>query len=234
MATVGSVSLATPNMREIVLNARNAAQVGGAAGNDVMVRLNKGNDQFVRRRYSVRSVDDDSQIRLWVSMNHEGAGASWAATAQPGDLVDLVGPRGKIVLNLEAAWHLFVGDTSALGAFYRMAESLRAPSHVIFVIELESPTDMTAASIANGVHASTIYVERRGRSAGDPTTVLNGLAALALPPGMGQAYLFGEHHSNLAARDALIDQGMKLSQIAQKAFWRAGTGNGDHGEPPKE
>ena len=62
---------------------------------------------------------------------------------------------------------------------------------------------------------------------------MRGLAAFALPPDEGHAYLFGEFNAMKAVRTALLDRGLSKEQISLKAFWRAGSANADHGEPDK-
>jgi len=88
----------------------NAATLAGTPGNDVMIRLEDAKGRHVRRRYSVRDLDVAAdEFTLWITIDHEGPGSVWVKKAQPGDLVDVIGPRGKIPLDPSADWHLFVG-----------------------------------------------------------------------------------------------------------------------------
>jgi NADPH-dependent ferric siderophore reductase len=200
-----------------------------------MVRLEETSEHFLRRRYSVRSVDAAAaNLTLWVSTTHEGAGARWASQIAVGDGVDMVGPRGKIALNPLADWHLFVGDTTALGAFYRMAESVEPPGQVIFIVEVDHLDDAVTPALADGLGVTAIFVDRAGRLGGDPTGLLRGLATFDTPLGDGQAYVFGELAAGHAVRTALLDRGLSNDQVSLKAFWRAGVHNAEHGEPPKD
>ncbi len=105
-----------------------AKALAGIPGNDVMIRLADAHGRLVSRRYSVRSLDEaNDTLTLWVTVEHEGPGSTWAQQAKAGDVIDVIGPRGKIPLDANADWHLFVGDASALGASYRMAESIEVP-----------------------------------------------------------------------------------------------------------
>ena len=221
------------SLHEVVV--RGDPALAGVAGNDVMVRLVDAKGKYVRRRYSVRSVDEEqSLITLWVVTSHEGAGARWARDAKPGDQVDLVGPRGKITLDPIADWYLFVGDTSGLASFYRMAQSIETPGRAIFIVEVDDINDALTAPFDEGLGVTGIFVERNGRAYDDPAGLLGGLAAFEMPSHKGHAYLFGEFHVLRALGAALSDRGIGEEQQSHKAFWRAGRHNAEHGEPEKD
>lgn len=220
------------SVHEVVLG--DAQGVAGVAGNDVMIRVTDANGRLVRRRYSVRDFDPETgHLTLWVVTAHEGPGSEWARTAAPGDVVDVIGPRGKITLDPNADWHVFIGDTSGFAAFYRLAQSIEAPGRAIFIVEIDDPADALTAPFDEGLGVTGIFVDRDGRERSDPSGLLSGLAAFALPPDEGHAYLFGEFSVVKVVREALLDRGLTPEQISLKSFWRAGRQNADHGEPDK-
>ncbi len=224
----------SPSLVEIVLHGH-AADLVGAPGNDVMVHVDDATDTPTRRRFSVRSVDEVADtFTLWISTTHEGPGARWARTAAPGDTVDIVGPRGKIPVDAVADWHLFVGDGSSLGAFYRMADSIEVPGRAIFIVETDDPADALTAPFDEGLGVTAIFVDRGGRAHDDATGLLSGLAAFTLPTDEGHAYLFGEFHVMRAVKTTLLDRGLRAEQISLKAFYRVGQANGANGEPSKD
>ncbi len=233
VARVASVTQLAPSFVEVTLDVAHAKRIAGAPGNDVMVRIEESPGVFVRRRYTVRRVIDDEQFVLWVSTAPNGPGARWATSLRTGDEVDVVGPRGKITLDPLADWHLFVGDTTGLAAFYRMAEAIEVPGRAIFVVEVDHPDDAVTSPMPEGLGVTGIFVDRADRALGDATGLSNGLAALVLPNDVGQAYVFGEYNVGRVVRSILLDRGLRDEQIAVKAFWRAGVGNAEHGEPPK-
>jgi NADPH-dependent ferric siderophore reductase len=211
-----------------------AEALGGIPGNDVMIRLADANGRLVSRRYSVRSVDQATDtLTLWVTIEHEGPGSTWAREAQPREEIVVIGPRGKIPLDTDADWHLFVGDASALAASYRMAESIEVPGRAIFIIEIDAPDDAVTANFDESLGVTGIFVDRKGRALNDPAGLFSGLAAFELPAGVGHAYLFGEFHVMRAMQVALADRGFGPEQISHKPYWRAGISNQDHGEPDK-
>ena len=221
------------SIHEVVL-AGQAALLVGVAGNDVMVQLTNSAGKLVRRRYSVHGVDEGrDEFTLWITTAHEGPGSVWARNAQPGDEVDIVGPRGKIVLDAGADWHLFMGDITCLGSAYRMAQSVEAPGRVVFIVETDHADDALTTTFDEGISVTGIFVDRRDRAKDDPAGLLSGLSAFAFPPERCHAYLFGEFHVMKAARGALLDRGLEDESISMKAFWRVGRNNADHGEPEK-
>jgi len=224
----------SPSLVEVVLRG-DAVALAGVAGNDVMILVSGEGDTPIRRRYSVRHVDADADtFSLWISRTHDGPAARWATTAVVNDRVDVIGPRGKIPLNDAADWHLFVGDVSSLGAFYRMAQSIEVPGRAVFIVELDDPDDAVTASFDEGLGVTAIFVDCGDRGHDDPAGLLSGLAAFTLPPDEGHAYLFGEFHVMRVVKSALIDRGLSAEQISLKAFYRIGQSNGANGEPSKD
>src|SRR5689334_17475261 len=74
--------------------------------------------QPLRRRYTVRAWDPDHH-RLaidFVVHGDEGVAGPWAARAEPGDVLVFTGPSGGYRPDPAVAWHLLVGDESALPA----------------------------------------------------------------------------------------------------------------------
>lgn len=232
LATVVSSTQISSSLREVVLKAE--PSLAGVPGNDLMIRVPAGGAKFVRRRYSVRDVDpDNGLITLWTVSTHQGPGAQWSREASAGDVVEVVGPRGKISLSEVADWHLLMGDVSGLGSFYRMAQHIEVPGRAIFIVELDFDDDMLTTAFDEGLGVTAIFVDRNERLKSDPAGLLSGLAAFAFPPDEGHAYLFGEFHVMRVLRAALLDRGLGVEQISSKAFWRAGQVNGENGEPSK-
>ena len=230
--TVVSSKPVSTSLREVRLAC--ADDLAGVPGNDVMIRVRDATGKFVRRRYSVRSHDPETnELTLWIVTAHDGAGSDWAKGAVAGDQVDVVGPRGKIPLSADADWHVFIGDTSGLGAFYRMAKSIEVPGRAIFIVEIDHADDAVTAIFDEGLGVTGIFVDRDGRARNDPAGLLSGLAAFAFPPDLGHAYLFGEFSVMKTLRSALLDRAMSDEDISLKAFWRAGRVNAEMGEPDR-
>ncbi len=233
LATILSTTRLSPSITEVIIKGDH--HLVGPPGSDVMIRVVDAKGRYVRRRYSVRRVDETSEsFALWIVTSHEGPGSTWASSARTGDLVDVVGPRGKITLDPLADWHLFVGDTSGLAAFYRMAQSIETPGRAIFIVEVATMDDALTAPFDEGLGVTGIFVDRTSRPHDDASGLLDGLSAFALPPDVGHAYVFGEFHVMRAIEVALRDRGLDEHQISTKAFWRTGRHNAEMGEPEKD
>jgi NADPH-dependent ferric siderophore reductase len=231
-AVVSSTQLSS-SIHDVVL-AGQASLLAGVPGNDVMVQFTNDAGRLVRRRYSVHGVDADlDQFSLWITTAHDGVGSAWAKESSPGDEMDVIGPRGKVVLDPMADWHLFVGDITVLGSAYRMAQSIESPGRAVFIVEIDSADDALTAPFDDGIGITGIFVDRMGRTKDDPSGLLSGLAAFAFPPDKGHAYVFGEFHVMKAVQTTLRDRGLDESEISVKPFWRVGRNNADHGEPDK-
>jgi len=135
-----------------------------------------------------------------------------------------VGPRGKITLDPLADWHLFLGDTSGLAAFYRMAESIETPGRAIFVVEVDDIDDALTAPFDEGLGVTGIFVERNGRAYDDPAGLLGGLAAFEMPAHEGHAYSLAS--STSCARSvsrSLIAECKKSNSVTRRSGALDGT-----------
>ena len=156
----------------------------------------------------------------------------WATTLEPGDLVEAVGPRGKITLQQDADWHLFVGDDSFAPAALNMAEAVEPSQTVVLALEVDGPGHEQPEAIRAPVVGPRGY-PRDGRAPGDPIPLLAALAAIELPPGRGHAYVGGEHSVVQALRDALLERGLDAESVSAKPYWRLGRQNTAVGEPER-
>ena len=201
-----------------------------------MVQLTNPAGKFVRRRYSVRDVDESvDQFTLWITTAHDGPGSAWARSAQPGDDVDIVGPRGqdrarsrRRLAPLRRRHH----RPRRRSTEWPRASRRRASA--IFIVEIDDADDALTATLRRG-HRRHRHLRRpQGRERkDDPAGLLSGLAAFAFPPDRGHAYLFGEFHVMRACASRCSTVDSRTSQISVKAFWRVGRSNADHGEPDK-
>jgi NADPH-dependent ferric siderophore reductase len=163
----------------------------------------------------------------------DGPGAHWAAGVAAGDVVEGIGPRGKVLVDPEAAWHLFVGDESFTPATFSMVEALTPATQATVILEVGGVDDelpLDAVACPGGPR----WLHRM-QSPGEPSAVvLDAVRAVELPVGPGFAYLGGEFHTVAAVRDLLVERGLDKEQISAKPYWRAHMANASHGEPVKE
>ena len=221
----------SPGMQRMVLTAPELAGLQYQPGQDMMLMVAVDGDRPVRRRYTIRALDRERRLLTIDVVRHaDGPGERWVAAARPGDKIEGIGPRGKIFLNPDADWHLFIGDDSALPAYLAMAGAVPAGARALVILEVPGPDAEQDAPAG----AEVAWLHRDGRPAGDPTVLVEAAGTVALPPGRGHAYLAGEATVVLRLREALAARGLAAEQISPKAYWGRGRANASHGEPAKD
>src|SRR4029077_10369131 len=122
---VAAVQDLTPRMRRVQLTSPDLERFDYLAGQDMALTFRRGDNPPVRRRYTIRHHDRDQQsVDLDFVLHGDGPGMRWAQAVLPGDAIEVVGPRGKITLARDAAWHLFAGDATAVPGALAMMEAL--------------------------------------------------------------------------------------------------------------
>src|ERR671926_438478 len=108
--SVVEVAQMTPRTRRLRLTGPDLAEFSYAAGQDLMVLVDTSGGRIIRRRYTIRRFDPAArQLDLHAIVHTNGPGARWALRLRPGDMVEAIGPRGKIAVAAGAARHLFIG-----------------------------------------------------------------------------------------------------------------------------
>jgi NADPH-dependent ferric siderophore reductase len=212
-ATVVEATDLTPRMRCITLHAPTVQPPRPAQ--DVELVLADETGRRVKRRYTIRAfraATGELDVEA-LRHGHGGPGSAWAATAGAGDEVQFFGPRGRLELR-DAAWHLFVGDESALPAIAALAEAVGTSAHAL--IEVGDPSDEMA------VAAEIRWLHRGGAAAGAPDLLGAALDAFAAPPGDGQGYLLGESRVVAALRPRMHRLGLTNEQLYVKGYWNIG------------
>jgi NADPH-dependent ferric siderophore reductase len=224
----------TPAMRRIRVTAPGLQSFSYEPGQDLMLEVPTPDGRSFRRRYTIRAFDPAiPALDLDFVLHGDGPAATWAASAQPGDHIEAIGPRGKVTVDPGADWHLFAGDDSAIPASLAMAESLRSPDAAIVVLEVDGAADQQEARTPAGREVRVQWLHRDG---GDPASSANLVSALRdveLPAGLGHAYLAGELGVVAEMRRILLERGLTPEQISAKPYWRVGRANAPHGEPER-
>ena len=228
---VAEVADLGPRMRRLRLAGEALGDFTYRAGQDVLLVLGGSIEQPLCRRYSIRSLDRRARLLELDIVVHgvHGPGAAWAATVQPGDRVDGVGPRGKIFLNPDANWHLFLGDESAAPASLNMLEAL--PPQVPGVAYLEVPSALDELEADSGGEHQVRWLYRGDSPATASTLLEESLEGARLPAGRGHVYIFGEVQRVAAMRRAALARGLAPEQVSAKAYWGRARPNADRGEP---
>jgi NADPH-dependent ferric siderophore reductase len=151
------------------------------------------------RTMTVRHVDPAAgEITLDIVVHGEhGIAGTWAAEAQAGQPIYLMGPGGAYTPNPAADWHLLAGDESALPAIAAALEAL--PSNAVgkVFIEVAGPDDEIPLIAPESVQVNWVY--RGGRAdlvpedrAGDFAPLIEAVTTTLWLPGQVHVFIHGE------------------------------------------
>ncbi|TRW80725.1 siderophore-interacting protein [Mycolicibacterium sp. 018/SC-01/001] len=153
----------------------------------------------VVRTYTVRHADADRrEITIdFVVHGEHGVAGPWAASAQPGQRLFVMGPSGAFAPNPAADWYLFAGDEAALPAIGAALEVLPDNAVGQVIVEVAGPEDMIELAAPDGVDVRWVY--RGGRAdlvpeeyAGDHAPLITAVKEAPWLPGQVQVFIHGE------------------------------------------
>jgi NADPH-dependent ferric siderophore reductase len=230
--TVREIRPLSPSMVRVLLTGDALRQFAAQPGQDLMVTATPPPDA-VRRRWTISSLDREAGTVALDVVLHPGDAVSRLHEASPGDVVEAIGPRGKVHLVQGAAVHHFLGDQSFLPAAFVMAAAVQPPARAVVTLTVPAPEDrleLDAAACPEGV----TWVEPVGddEATGRALLAASGLAA---PEDGVVAYVGGEMSLASTIRSALVrDLGWSREAVMPKPYWRRGAPNARHGEPGRD
>ena len=214
-AVVVAASALTPRMRRVTVQADTMIGASLRPAQDVELLLREPGGRRVKRRYTIGQARPQlGELDLHVLIHGHGPGSAWGATAQPGDRVEFMGPRGKLTIT-PAGWHLLIGDESALPAIAAISAALPGDEPARAVIEVSDADDELP------VAADVRWVHRGAGEPGRPEVLLAAVEALPLPHN-GHAYLMGETRTMVGLRALLERRGFDHDAIFVKGYWNVG------------
>jgi NADPH-dependent ferric siderophore reductase len=191
-------------------------------------------DKPIGRDYTPRHVDTErGRLVIDFFLHGGGVAATWAASAAPGAVVGVAGPRGSYVLKRSFDWHLLVGDETAQPEFARRIEELPGHTRALVVsvangVAEEQPWPTPARVEARWVHRATPH-----QDATEP--LLATLRDLTLPTGDGFVWLAGEAREIRAVYRHLVrERQLPPARIHASGHWKRGVIAHDHHEPIAE
>lgn len=185
------------------------------------VKADHPKEQWPRvRSYTVRAWDAE-QRRLTLDFVHHGdvgVGGPWVASAQRGDVLQLLGPGGGYAPEREVAWHLLIGDECVIPAIAVALERIPAGRPAIAVIEIENPDEQLPLPTEGDGRIVWVH---RSESPGDEDRLLRAVEALDFPEGRYDAFLHGEATSVRRIRKHLLaDRGIDAERFSVSGYWK--------------
>ncbi|NRG40726.1 siderophore-interacting protein [Rathayibacter sp. VKM Ac-2835] len=174
----------------------------------------------VRRTYTIRSVDLDARSLAidFVLHGDEGVAGPWAASARPGDRLEMSAPGGAWAPRADAA-NLLLGDESALPAIAAALESMPAGARGTALIEVHGAEDELPLTVPAGVEVR--WLHRGDAEAGHTLTAAVG--ELPRPDGAVEVFAHGERTAMKRLRAILQDDwGVERAALSLSAYWALG------------
>jgi NADPH-dependent ferric siderophore reductase len=185
----------------------------------------------VVRTITVRRADPAAReiaVDIAVHGDH-GAAGPWAATAQPGQPMYLMGPSGAYAPDPAADWYLLAGDETALPAISVALESLPANAIGRVFVEIAEPEDEIALTAPDGVQINWHY--RGGRAdlvgedrAGDNAPLVDAVKTAFWLPGQVHVFIHGEAQAVMHNLRPYIrkERGVDAKWASISGYWRRG------------
>lgn len=220
----------TPRMRRITLG---GAELQGftSLGSDDHIKLlfaetaeqqqaidarNLGRDGGARptmREYTPRRIDlVANELDIDFVLHGDGPASTWAAQAEPGQSLNIAGPRASMVVPDIFDSYLLVGDETAIPAIGRRLEELPAGRRVVAVIQIED--EQERQPLPSAAQVEVIWVKR-------DEDLLARLEALALPEGKLYSWVALEKSLTRQAKALLLEKGVAEDALKAAAYWRA-------------
>ncbi len=188
----------------------------------VEIKASRPKEHWHRQRtYSVRAFDPE-KLELTIDFvvhGDSGLAGPWAIGAEPGDLLQLVGPGGAYSPDPEAAWHLMAGDEAVIPAVAVSLGRVPAGVPVHVFLEVEDRSEVVDLESSGDLHLTWLF--RDGRARGSSDLVLDAIAGMEFPSGPAHAFVHGEAGMVRAVRRHLIiDRGLPKETLSATGYWK--------------
>ena len=165
---------------------------------------------YTPRRYDAATGELDIDFVL----HGEGPAATWAAQAQPGQLLHIAGPRGSMIVPDMFDSYLLIGDETALPAIARRLEELPANRAALVVVEIANPDEQQVFQSAAQV--DVIWIVRGEQDLVQVTRKLE------MPEGRLYAWVATESGLSRKVRAVLLNEfGLDEAAVKAAGYWRA-------------
>ena len=205
--TVTEVARVTPGMARITFTGADLADFASPGHDDHLKLFFSGatsKNEPCKRDYTPRRFDAAARQLIIDFVLHDGGLAtSWAKMAAPGDVLEIGGPRGSMVVTDDFDWYLLVGDETALPAITRRVEELRLGACVTTVIVVNDVSEVQPITTQADWRAR--WVLRASEGGDDAASLLRIVEGLALPEGDGFVWIAAEAAVARALRRHMLE-----------------------------
>lgn len=227
--TLARVEDITPAMRRCHFQSPDLADFVSLSPDDHIKLFLEGPDgERVMRDYTPRRFDNASQSLVIDFALHDEAGpaTTWARAAQPGDTLNIGGPRGSTIIPDIYDWYLLIGDETALPAMGRRVEELRPQARVTTIAAIGDAREIQ--TFASAAPWTAEWIRRDTAGPDDAANAIQALDRWTPDHGEGFIWVAGEAQFAKRLRAHLIDERhIAPNRIKAAGYWVRG-GPGAH------
>ncbi|MBY3142930.1 siderophore-interacting protein [Rhizobium laguerreae] len=215
---VESIVDITPGMRRITLSRSDLGDFISLAPDDhikIFVPAADGGEE--RRDYTPRRYDNAKRkLTVDFALHEAGPVTQWAINAQPGDRLEIGGPRGSAVVSETVKRWLLIGDETALPAIGRRIEESGAGTVVTTIAAVTGPLEEQTFETSAELHLHWVY--RPLSQATDATAVLKLLSTVDIQP---ETFIWVAAEASVTRdiRAYLLERGCPLGWIKASGYW---------------
>ncbi|WP_413206856.1 DUF2218 domain-containing protein [Rhodospirillum sp. A1_3_36] len=184
--------------------------------------------KLASRIFTIRRIDPTAGTLDidFVLHGGSGPGSSWAATAEAGDIVGILGPAANGPKS--AHWVLLAGDETGLPGIARILEGLPTSAQGIALIEIADPAEEQQIKAPPGVEIR--WLHRNGVPAGTTDLLAEALRAIDPPHTPEDVFCWvGAEYTAFRDMRAHLrtELGLPPSRVVAFSHWRRGMSEED-------
>jgi NADPH-dependent ferric siderophore reductase len=223
-ATVVRTEPLTPHLVRVVLTGSDLEAFPVGEFSDHYVKLLFASEpRPLQRAYTVRAYDAEARELTidFVVHGDEGVAGPWAAAAQPGDEISMVGPGGAFSPAPDVDWHLFVGDESALPAIAASLERVAPGRRALVFAEVDDADGQIELTSPGDLEVRWVHRSASDRAPG--AELVDQVTGATLPQGDFDAFVHGEAGFVRDVRRHLrATRGLAVDRLSASGYWRRG------------
>jgi NADPH-dependent ferric siderophore reductase len=184
------------------------------------------------RTYTPLNFDPEKlEMEVEFLVHGGGAASDWAANAEVGHEIVVLGPGGGWDVPQDGEWYVLAADESSIPAAGQVLEALPRPPHAIFV-EVASESEKRELPFVDPSIVQWLYRGEDTQKAGE--AIEAAIKELELPARKGYIWVACESGAMRRIRKYLIDEkGLPTEQMVTRGYWKLGAQNhpdGDYGQ----
>lgn len=187
--------------------------------------------RHVVREYTVRTyVPSSDELVLDMAVHPHGPAGRWAAQADVGQELGVLGPKTSKIGPTDRAWYVLVADETGLPALTNWLDRLPRDARVHAFVEVGGPRDEVPLPDRPGTQVT--WLHRGDAEPGSTTLLPDAVAATPVPAdGPGWVWAGAEAGAVRAVRRDLAERGVDRKALSMTGYWRRGVANFDHKSP---